>query len=54
MARLANKTFFKFLFGFLAIVVTSFLVISLVGYYTNEGTTAGVAQEECQEGDPNC
>lgn len=53
MSELANKTFFKFLFGFLAIISISFLMISFAGYYSKKGTTAQVV-EDCQEGDPGC
>ena len=33
MSTLFNKTFFRFLFGFLAIIVFSFVILSIVGYY---------------------
>ena len=33
MNVLFNKTFFRFLFGFLAIIVFSFVILSIVGYY---------------------
>ncbi|MCH7598003.1 hypothetical protein IID27_03120 [Patescibacteria group bacterium] len=33
MKILFNQTFFKFLFGFLAIIIISFAILSLVDYY---------------------
>ena len=33
MKTLFNKTFFRFLFGFLAIIMFSFIILSIVGYY---------------------
>ena len=54
MTDLANKTFFKFLFGFLAIIALSFFVIYAVDYYSDPTSTAGVAVEECEEGKEGC
>jgi hypothetical protein len=54
MSVLLNKTFFKFLFGFVAIVASSFLVISAVGYYNSERTVANVVSEPCEAGEENC
>ena len=55
MAELFNKTFFRFTFGFIAIIVVSVLSIVIVGYYDFErGQTAtAVDNEECKEGE-NC
>lgn len=49
MARFANKTFFKFLFGFIAIVSLSFIVILGTTYLAEQET----AKAECVEGE-NC
>lgn len=32
MGKLLNKTFFKFLFGFLALVLSGFIVMAVTGY----------------------
>lgn len=39
MKILFNQTFFRFLFGFLAIIVLSFVILSMVGYYEERNTS---------------
>ncbi len=36
MSEIFNKSFFKFLIGFLGMITLSFLVIFSVGYYASE------------------
>jgi len=51
MKNLANKTFFRFLFGFIAIVAASFLLIYVVGYYSGGITaTSNVISKDCGDG----
>lgn len=43
---LLNKTFFRFLFGFLAIVMLGFMVMAVTGYIADQpGNTAPVAAD---------
>jgi|GEM_PF-3699218 len=55
MARFANKTFFKFLFGFILIVLISFIAIvgtsSLSEQETEKNTAKVTDEKECAEGD---
>ena len=39
MDDLLNKSFFKFLFGFLGILALSFVVMALSGFVLDEGTS---------------
>lgn len=43
MRDLFNKTFFSFLFKFIAIIVISFIVVSAVGYYANSKSESETA-----------
>lgn len=38
MSGLFNKTFFKFLIGFFAIIAASFLILATLGYYETEAS----------------
>ena len=53
MERFANKTFFKFLFGFIAIVSLSFIAILGTTYLAEQDEMKNTAQVECVEGE-NC
>ncbi len=56
MVRFANKTFFRFLIGFLAIISTSFLFILGATYLAEVDAQKNTAQVS-EEGDcvgPNC
>ena len=54
MKGLANKTFFRFLFGFIAIIASSFIVISAVGYFSDVQSTAAVAEKVCEAEGTEC
>lgn len=41
MARLFNKTFFRFLFGFLAIIMIGFMVMAVTGYIADNPGKGG-------------
>ena len=51
MARFANKTFFKFLFGFIIIVLISFLAIVGTTKLAEENVKNNTASLECAEGE---
>ena len=54
MNTIANKTFFRFLIGFVALIGASFLIVSATGYYAQADREVAtppesVGQVEIQE-----
>ncbi|MSR71728.1 MAG: hypothetical protein EXS50_03690 [Candidatus Taylorbacteria bacterium] len=49
MLKYFDKTFFKFLIGFLAILITSFTIIILTGYYEKKLGDRQATHEQTEE-----